>query len=421
MLLFFAVSNNCLAQDLLYTYSFKVDSTINNEEPKDILTAIVADFSTKSKKIIGYNTFHIESKLNVTQNEFQLVLENLGYRLLTFNKTRGNVYFEEKTPPGGVNCSNASLVCNNSAITGAVTNFGVQELNAGNRGCLAGNENQSSWYYLNVQTGGSLTMTIGPNVSADDYDFAIWGPFTSATAIANCSPVSAPIRCSFASLSGNTGLATMNQGTPSGCGFLGLFSCPPSDVSDVSEGSGGDRWVMPITASAGQIYILLVDNFGASGNGYSLSFGGTSVLGCIPVILPIEVVDFNITNKNNVNLITWKTMSEKENDFFTIERKDQENNWIVIDQQNGAGNSQSETNYAFNDFNYRLQRNYYRLRQTDFNGISTISNIITIDNSSTIKTVIRITNFMGQEVESDFKGPRIIIYDDGSANRVIGN
>ncbi|MEZ4889881.1 MAG: hypothetical protein R2779_04725 [Crocinitomicaceae bacterium] len=73
---------------------------------------------------------------------------------------------------------------NTSQTTNNSSGAGTQELNGSSKGCMS-TEHQSSWYYINVQTGGDLTLTIAPQNVTDDYDFAIWGPFTSATANAS--------------------------------------------------------------------------------------------------------------------------------------------------------------------------------------------------------------------------------------------
>lgn len=86
--------------------------------------------------------------------------------------------------------------------------------------------------------------------------------------------------------------------------------------------------------------------------------------------LPVALINFNvIPEKDRVN-IKWTTASEKNNDFFTIERSEDGNIFEQIDRIYGAGNSSSTLNYSFNDNNPLTGISYYRLKQTDYNGKS---------------------------------------------------
>ncbi len=315
---------------------------------------------------------------------------------------------------GGTDCDLAELLCSNSSLAGNSSGGGVQELTAANRGCLS-TEHQSSWYYLNVQTGGSLTMMIDPASNSDDYDFAIWGPFTAATAGVNCPPVSAPIRCSFSSLDDRTGLQSMNLGTPSGCGFLGWFPCPPSAVGDVTEGAGGDSFVLPLNVLANQVYILLVDNFSTSSNPYSMSFGGSAVLGCTPVVLSVDLISFTGKNIKGFNTLSWETNSEKNNDYFNIEWSSDLNKgvWENVSRIDACGDCPMKYNFSHAEYTEGTI-NYYRLKQTDKDGFYKYYDPIAIDNTRSSKQILKVMNILGQEVDENYPGLKVILYSDGT-------
>lgn len=411
---------NTLSQNTLYLYEFSTDTTFNTENSKDILAAVAHEFETTSKKIVGNHQFEVSSTILISKSNFQQLLESLGYELVNFSKSVHLLNNEVKTDPGGVDCESASIVCSNDSFDGTATGYGVQELNGSNEGCLAG-ENQSSWYYLNIATGGDLTMTIDPVTDSDDYDFAIWGPYTDATAGENCPPITAPISCSFSAFGGNTGLAYTSEGTPSGCGLLGLSACPPGPVGDNSEDTSGDKWTLPLNTLAGEIYILCIDNFGSSGDPYGLTWGGSAVLDCTPVVLSVQVNEFYGVKSTDMNHLFWSTISESGNDFFTVEKSTDTMIWTVIDKQLGAGNSHDELMYSLIDNNISNQVNYYRLKQTDFDGETQIIKSISIDNTKSDKSIIQITNLMGQPVDFYFSGSRIIRYSDGTIVRKLGH
>lgn len=86
-------------------------------------------------------------------------------------------------------------------------------------------------------------------------------------------------------------------------------------------------------------------------------------------ILPIELVSFDAQlDKMNQVAITWATASEENNDFFTIERSIDGLNFSMLDTMNGAGNSNSLLEYEYIDKYPVAGTNYYRLKQTDYDG-----------------------------------------------------
>lgn len=269
-------------------------------------------------------------------------------------------------------------------------------------------------------------MIIDPANNSDDYDFAIWGPFTPATAGANCPPVSAPIRCSYSSKSDQTGLGPYwGQTSLFGCGFLGLSACYGwITPSDNSEGSGGDSWVSTLNVNANEIYILLVDNFSNSGNSYSMSFGGTAVLGCTPVVLPIELAAFSAEKTTMGNLLNWTTLTENRSDYFSLEwtNNPNSNNWIEISTVNAAKNSSIPLDYSFIHSNpSNSDPNYYRLTLYDNNGEKTVydEHILVVNNKIEALEIIHIYNLIGQEVNQDYHGLVIYQYKDGSTKKVL--
>ncbi len=74
-------------------------------------------------------------------------------------------------------------------------------------------------------------------------------------------------------------------------------------------------------------------------------------------------------------LLSWKTFQETNNSFFEIEHSTDASNFTVAGRVAGAGNSSQELSYSFIHDKALPGRNFYRLRQTDFNGRTTFSNI----------------------------------------------
>lgn len=96
--------------------------------------------------------------------------------------------------------------------------------------------------------------------------------------------------------------------------------------------------------------------------------------------LPVELISFNAAaiGPSTVEL-TWATASEKNNQFFTVERSKDLAFWEAIVEQPGAGNSSFVINYAATDHGALQGGSYYRLRQTDLNGVSTLSAVVPVN------------------------------------------
>ena len=92
--------------------------------------------------------------------------------------------------------------------------------------------------------------------------------------------------------------------------------------------------------------------------------------------LPVELTSFFATaNVQSIKLV-WQTASEKNNDFFVVEKMKVDQTFEVIGKLNGAGTTVAKTNYSFVDEKPRFGDNYYRLKQTDNDGKYVYSPVI---------------------------------------------
>ncbi|HEX6226023.1 MAG TPA: T9SS type A sorting domain-containing protein, partial [Chryseolinea sp.] len=95
--------------------------------------------------------------------------------------------------------------------------------------------------------------------------------------------------------------------------------------------------------------------------------------------LPIELLEFNARFADPHIAIQWKTATETNNDYFTLEKSRNGYAWTVLDTIDGAGNSTLPLSYAYNDLNPRSGLQYYRLTQTDFDGTFKTSNVVSVN------------------------------------------
>ena len=95
--------------------------------------------------------------------------------------------------------------------------------------------------------------------------------------------------------------------------------------------------------------------------------------------LPIELVSFSAQLKNDEIELRWSTASETNNDYFTIERAIDIEHFEQILFHDGQGTSKELNHYKVMDSSPLYGRSYYRLKQTDFDGKFTYSDVRIID------------------------------------------
>jgi len=95
------------------------------------------------------------------------------------------------------------------------------------------------------------------------------------------------------------------------------------------------------------------------------------------IILPVELVSFKGECNGLTVELNWSTISEINNDFFTIEKSLDGEIYFSIGTIQGQGNSSNLTSYSFIDDNTSKQP-YYRLKQTDFNGETNYHSTISV-------------------------------------------
>ena len=110
----------------------------------------------------------------------------------------------------------------------------------------------------------------------------------------------------------------------------------------------------------------------------------------ILVSLPVELLNFNSKCINDEIEFNWSTASEINNDFFSIEKSNDGQQWETIHIIKGAGNSTSIVNYSASEKNTLPGINYYRLKQTDFGGQHSYSKIISLTSCHTTNTTFSI-------------------------------
>lgn len=95
--------------------------------------------------------------------------------------------------------------------------------------------------------------------------------------------------------------------------------------------------------------------------------------------LPIELISFNASTKGNKVNISWSTASEKNNDFFTIQKTADGINFETVSIIKSLGEKSQTANYKVVDSNPYSGSSYYRLAQTDFSGETKYSQMVYVN------------------------------------------
>ena len=94
--------------------------------------------------------------------------------------------------------------------------------------------------------------------------------------------------------------------------------------------------------------------------------------------LPVELTSFTAFTQDSKVKLEWTTASEINNDFFAVERSRDGIEFETIHSQKGAANSSETLNYSYIDRDPFPGTSYYRLKQTDFDGAVSYSEVVAV-------------------------------------------
>lgn len=116
----------------------------------------------------------------------------------------------------------------------------------------------------------------------------------------------------------------------------------------------------------------------------SVSSGGAFTCPNCVSNLPIELIEFNAEKTERTVKLNWSTLTEKDNDYFTVEKSLNGIDFELVGYLNGMGTVANEHHYTLVDSEPIIGISYYRLKQTDYNGDFTYSDIIPVNFKSQV-------------------------------------
>jgi hypothetical protein len=113
-----------------------------------------------------------------------------------------------------------------------------------------------------------------------------------------------------------------------------------------------------------------------------LTLATVATLAELTEIVPVELLAFTASVNNSGVQLLWSTATELNNKGFEIERSiDDDNNFVTVGFVDGKGNSTEINYYSYSDqpdLNGSHQL-YYRLKQVDFDGTFSYSNVVNVN------------------------------------------
>ncbi len=223
---------------------------------------------------------------------------------------------------------------------------------------VSGGNNQTYFYHFN-NSGFRGNIFVGSSGVGGDFDLGIRASATS-------SPVKTGISLSFST----TYLVVMSYNIDTGVANLWVFSGgtlpstePAAHATDTGT-SGTTIDEVSVRQASGDATIQIDGiRVGTSWNNAPL---------------PVEYKRFTAQEKNGKVELNWSTLSENENDYFSIEHSTDGYTFSEIGRKAGAGDSFQELHYSFLHSFPTKGSNYYRLKQTDFDGKYTYSSVVSL-------------------------------------------
>jgi hypothetical protein len=230
----------------------------------------------------------------------------------------------------------------------------------GGASCSAGSAGSNGGGIVYILSGGTISGTGTINANGND---ATGGAGAGGTVIlytkgSTISNLSINAKGGKGGDQKDTGIEAKGPGGGGSGGFIGTTNAT-SLTTNVSAGKNGTTTSTGMTAFAPNGATC-----GSSGIAAQVQVNPYSG----NINLPVKLKSFSGKLKKKTIALSWATATEINNDYFTVEKSANGNDFYLIGRVNGTGNSMMENSYAFVDDSPLRGNNFYRLSQTDYDG-----------------------------------------------------
>jgi len=202
------------------------------------------------------------------------------------------------------------------------------------------------------------------NLCASTLENTAWYTFTVLSSGVS-SVIISNLNCDNANFAGNNDYGFQIGFFTGNCGSL-----TPTNCQAQTGASGGTVIASSTSLPAGTVVHIAIDGVAGSNCKYSINAINASPLS-------VKMKTFEGWKANAFNLLTWVTLTERDHQYFEVERSEDGIDFSPIGRVNGAGNSSNEKRYSYKD-EKPLTEGYYRLKQVDAHNNITYSRMIRI-------------------------------------------
>lgn len=156
--------------------------------------------------------------------------------------------------------------------------------------------------------------------------------------------------------------ASMNSAISSGTGLVAAYHF------NQGTANGNNSSVTTLMDASGNNNNGTLNNFGLSGSNSNWVSG--------PSVLPVELSSFQATAQEKSVQLEWRTSSETNNQGFEVLHSSDAVQWQALGFVEGYGTTAEGRTYSFQHLNPGSTRNYYRLKQVDFDGRFEFSKVV---------------------------------------------
>lgn len=114
--------------------------------------------------------------------------------------------------------------------------------------------------------------------------------------------------------------------------------------------------------------------------GWTILGDSPSGTNCVSIPLPVELLNFTATNTDQGHHVAWSTASELNNSHFVLQHsmKGSDESFQELTVVEGKGSTSELSAYGYINKTNVAGTHYYRLKQVDFDGTSSFSDVVAL-------------------------------------------